>query len=41
MSEQSHTTGARYIAKNWPNDLEGQEAAEQARTSGNAQPSIM
>ena len=41
MSEQSHTTGARYIAKNWPNDLEGQEAAEQARTPGNAQPSIM
>ncbi|PHX98170.1 MAG: short-chain dehydrogenase [Rhodospirillaceae bacterium] len=41
MSNQAQITGARYIAKNWPDDLEGQAAAEQARTPANALPGIM
>ena len=41
MSTQAQTTGARYVAKNWPGDLEGQAAAERARTPASALPAIM
>ena len=41
MSTQAQTTGARYVAKNWPDDLEGQAAAERARTPASALPGIM
>ena len=41
MSRQADTTGARYIAKNWPTGIEAQAAAAQARTPANALPGIM
>lgn len=41
MSRQADTTGARYIAKNWPNGIEAQAAAAQARTPANVLPGIM